>query len=84
VTPEYFHDLQGWLVPYYAPYQETLRGADPERILAAMRLDKKNTGDTLGCILTRGAGRMEKTKLSFEGQVRPLLADGLAQIGVAR
>jgi 3-dehydroquinate synthase len=84
VTPDYFQSLQDWLVPYYAPYQKTLLGADPERILAAMRLDKKNTGDTLGCILTRGAGRMEKTKLSFEGQVRPLLAGALAQIGAAR
>lgn len=80
VSEGYFQSLQDWLVPYYAPYQETLAGADPERILAAMRLDKKNTGDTLGCILTRGAGRMEKTKLSFEGQVRPLLADWRAQI----
>ena len=62
-------------MPYYAPYQETLLAADPEAILAAMRLDKKNTGDTLGCILTRGAGAMEQTKLSFDGQVRPLLAD---------
>ena len=77
VSPDYFESLQGWLVPYYAPYQKTLTAADPERILAAMRLDKKNTGDTLGCILTRGAGRMEKTKLSFDDQVRPLLAECL-------
>ncbi len=84
VSPAYFQDLQDWLVPYYTPYQETLLGADPERILAAMRLDKKNTGDTLGCILTHGAGRMEKTKLAFESQVRPLLADWRAQIGATR
>lgn len=84
VMPAYFRDLQDWLTPYYVPYQETLAEADPERILAAMRLDKKNTGNTLGCILTRGAGRMEKTKLSFESQVRPLLADGLAQIRLLR
>lgn len=84
VTPDYFDSLQDWLMPYYMPYEKTLAGADPERILAAMRLDKKNTGDTLGCILTRGAGRMEKTKLSFDGQVRPLLADALAQIGTVR
>ncbi len=81
VSEDYFHDLQEWLVPYYAPYQDVLTGADPERILAAMRLDKKNTGDTLGCILTRGAGRMEKTKLSFDSQARPLLADWLLHIG---
>ena len=79
--PGYFESLREWLVPYYAPYQETLAGADQEKILAAMRLDKKNTGDTLGCILTRGAGRMEKTKLAFDGQVRPLLASALAEIG---
>lgn len=81
VTPEYFASLQHWLKPFYTPYQETLTGADPERILAAMRLDKKNTGDTLGCILTRGAGRMEKTKLSFEGEVRPLLTEWREHLG---
>lgn len=77
VPPGDFQSLQDWLFPYYAPYQKTLIEADPERILAAMRLDKKNTGDTLGCILTHGAGHMEKTKLSFDGQVRPLLAECL-------
>jgi len=79
VTPEYYGDLQEWLAPYYLPYQQTLASADPERILAAMRLDKKNTGDTLGCILTRGAGQMEKTKLSFDSQVRPLLSEWLCR-----
>ena len=78
VSPEYFTGLQSWLTPYYRPYEETLREADPERILAAMRLDKKNTGDTLGCILTRGAGRMEKTRLSFDSQARPLLREWLS------
>ena len=81
VSPAYFHALHEWLVPYYAPYEQTLAALDPERILAAMRLDKKNTGDTLGCILTRGAGRMEKTKLAFDAQVRPLLGKALAEIG---
>ena len=75
VTDEYFQSLRGWLTPYYAPYQDTLRQADQEKILSAMRLDKKNTGDTLGCILTRGAGAMERTKLSFDGQVRPMLRE---------
>lgn len=81
VSDEYFQGLAEWLVPYYAPYQQTMLAADPEQVLAAMRLDKKNTGDTLGCILTRGAGRMEKTKLSFDGQVRPLLAGWRAWMG---
>ena len=81
VSPAYFEALHEWLLPYYAPYQQTLAALDQERILAAMRLDKKNTGDTLGCILTRGAGRMEKTKLAFDSQVRPLLASALAEIG---
>ena len=81
VAHGYFEALREWLVPYYVPYQETLTRADQDKILAAMRLDKKNTGDTLGCILTRGAGRMEKTKLSFDGEVRPLLTSALAEIG---
>jgi len=79
VSPDYFESLHEWLTPYYAPYQNTLAAADPERILAAMRQDKKNTGDTLGCILTRGAGQMEKTKLSFDSQVRPLLSEWLCR-----
>ncbi len=79
VSPDYFQSLHEWLTPYYAPYQKTLAAADPERIIAAMRQDKKNTGDTLGCILTCGAGQMEKTKLSFDGQVRPLLSEWLCE-----
>lgn len=81
VSPAYFDALHDWLLPYYAPYEQTLAALDPERILAAMRLDKKNTGDTLGCILTRGAGRMEKTKLAFDAEVLPLLNQALAEIG---
>ncbi len=80
VSSDYFEGLHEWLTPYYAPYQKTLAAADPERIIAAMRQDKKNTGDTLGCILTRGAGQMEKTKLSFDGEARPLLREWLAQV----
>ena len=77
VSEDYFRSLQDWLLPYYLPYERTLLGADQERILSAMRLDKKNTGDTLGCILTRGAGQMAKTTLSFDDQARPLLAECL-------
>ena len=77
VSPDYFDGLHDWLFPYYAPYQKALAAADPERIIAAMRQDKKNTGDTLGCILTHGAGQMERTKLSFDGQARPLLREWL-------
>ena len=84
VPEDYFRSLQDWLMPYYLPYEATLLGADPERILSAMRLDKKNTGDTLGCILTRGAGRMEKTTLSFDGQARPLLAECLPALSNGR
>ena len=81
VSPAYFDTLHEWLLPYYSPYEQTVAALDPARILAAMRLDKKNTGDTLGCILTRGAGRMEKTKLAFDAQARPLLKQALAEIG---
>lgn len=81
VSEAYFDDLWRWLQPYCAPYGETLLQADPERVLSAMKLDKKNTGVDIGCILTRGAGAMEKTRLSFESQARPLLAEWWTQLG---
>jgi 3-dehydroquinate synthase len=35
------------------------QGSDPERLLALMRLDKKNAADALRLILWRGVGRAE-------------------------
>ncbi len=68
-------DLDGWLGPWYRPYDQTLLGTDPEAILRAMMLDKKNTGSSITCILTRGPGSMEKTPLDAREQVRGLLGD---------
>ncbi len=55
-----------WLRPYFDPYQNQIASLNPELIIEAMRRDKKNTGQTISCILTRGAGAMEKQVLSVE------------------
>ena len=39
----------------------------------AMKLDKKNTGSSVTCILTRGPGMMEKVPLDANAQVFELL-----------
>jgi 3-dehydroquinate synthase len=42
---------------------------------AALSRDKKNTGSTLGCILTRGPGRMEKAQLPIDEHFREMVTD---------
>lgn len=55
--------LLSWLRPYYGEHVPTLRRVDPEAIVGAMRQDKKNQGDKITFILTRGPGKMEKAGL---------------------
>ena len=43
-----------------------------------MRHDKKNAGQGVTCILTRGFGRMEKRALGVEEELGPLLSSFLA------
>jgi 3-dehydroquinate synthase len=59
----HFIALNGFLNQLYAPYQHTLSKLDLEPIIAAMKRDKKNVGDEITCILTRGYGDMEKRAL---------------------
>lgn len=80
VEEEYALDLQSWLSKYFHPCEKQLREVDAERVLSAMKLDKKNTGTKITCILTCGAGRMEKRALDFDSQVRPLLGQWLQQL----
>lgn len=44
------------------------------RYFAALGRDKKNTASTLGCILTRGPGRMEKAQLLMDDDLRGSVA----------
>ena len=61
------------LAPWYRPFDRKLLGTDPEAVLRAMALDKKNTGTSITCILTRGPGTMEKVPLDAQSQARGLL-----------
>jgi 3-dehydroquinate synthase len=58
--PGSYKELVAWLRPYFAGHLDRLRGMDLPAVLAAMRQDKKNDGDRINFILTRGPGRMEK------------------------
>jgi len=66
VTEAYFRELQTELAPWYQPYEQKLKQLPIVDILSAIKLDKKNTKAGLHCILTRGAGRMEKIKMGPE------------------
>jgi 3-dehydroquinate synthase len=65
VTEDHFHHLRATLAPWYQPYEQKLKPLPIETILAAIKLDKKNTKQGLHCILTRGPGRMEKVGLGI-------------------
>ena len=57
-------------LPSYALPDERLSA-----YFAALSRDKKNTGSTLGCILTRGPGRMEKVQLPIDDHLRGTITD---------
>jgi 3-dehydroquinate synthase len=75
VTLEYFQNLRNRLRPWYQPYELKLKALDLEKILGAIKHDKKNTRDAVNCILTRGAGKMEKSPVNLEQQLRPWIAE---------
>ena len=62
----HFQALRATLAPWYQPYEQKLKPLPIETILAAIKLDKKNTRQGLHCILTRGPGRMEKVRIGSE------------------
>lgn len=77
VPDAHFTELHTLLRPFYTPYQEVLQKADSSAILAAMKLDKKNVGGKINCILTRGPGRMERTALESESDFVACLSEFL-------
>jgi 3-dehydroquinate synthase len=78
VTPEYFQSLKTRLQPWYQPFEKTLQSLDLNAVLSAIKHDKKNTRNSVNCILTRGAGRMEKFGVSLDDQLRPWVAEFVA------
>jgi 3-dehydroquinate synthase len=70
-----YEDLKKYLYLWCQPYGKMLLKADQESIFKAIKHDKKNTGDSVNCILTRGAGRMEKMKVDFSGDLVPAVKE---------
>lgn len=66
-------ELQTLLAPWHRPYAEVLRKASRQDIFAAIKLDKKNTGDAVNCILTHGFGNMEKRKVALAEELIPAI-----------
>lgn len=56
-------ELHEWLRPFFSPYEELLKKIDVGAVVAAIKLDKKNVGGRINCILTRGPGLMERTAI---------------------
>ena len=75
VAASHYEDLKEKLSPWCEPYGAELLKADPEAIFKAIRHDKKNTGDAVNCILTRGPGRMEKMRVDFTGDLVPAVEE---------
>jgi len=77
ISEEYYNNLMQFLKPYYEPYNQELNTNLLESILQGIKLDKKNQGSSITCILTNGDGKMEKVSLSLEPDVRELMNDFL-------
>jgi 3-dehydroquinate synthase len=71
----HFEELRELLRPWHTPYEDTLRGAEIDLILKAIRHDKKNTGQAVYCILTEGPGRMKKEPVDFTAQLEPCVRE---------
>jgi 3-dehydroquinate synthase len=80
VSPDYFQDLQNRLRPWYQPYEQKLKSLDLSKVLTAIKHDKKNTRDGVNCILTRGAGQMERTVVNLEQQLRPWITEFISML----
>jgi len=72
-----FQALQKTLAPWYQPYEEKLKPLPIDTILAAIKLDKKNTRAGLHCILTHGPGHMEKVRLGMELDLGKLVSQAI-------
>ncbi|HEY1099820.1 MAG TPA: 3-dehydroquinate synthase, partial [Myxococcota bacterium] len=54
------------LRPLYEPYEQLLRQEHIDAVVEAMRHDKKNDGNDITCILTRGCGAMSRERIAAE------------------
>ncbi len=75
-----FQAHRSFLEPFYHPYENLLTPDHLNAILSALKQDKKNTGNNINCILTRGNGKMEKKPLALEKDIQPLMTQFLATL----
>lgn len=75
-----YEEIGQFLKPWYEPFQTMIKQADIESIIAAMKLDKKNTSGKMNCILTKGFGRMEKRSIDPGLELAPLLREFLGSL----
>jgi 3-dehydroquinate synthase len=71
VPVDHYEQLRTLLAPWHQPYGAVLKKAPRAAIFEAIKHDKKNTGDTVNCILTHGPGRMEKRAVDFKAELVP-------------
>ncbi|MCX6874481.1 MAG: 3-dehydroquinate synthase [Verrucomicrobia bacterium] len=71
VPTGHYRELKTLLTPWYEPYGTQLQTAPRDAIFRAIQQDKKNTGQTVNCILTRGFGRMEKLPVALAADIVP-------------
>ena len=69
----HYAELKTLLASWHQPYGQQLQKISRDDIFRAIKQDKKNTGQTVNCILTQGFGRMEKRPLSLEKDIVPAL-----------
>jgi 3-dehydroquinate synthase len=71
IPRSHFDELDRLLKPYYTPFEKQLATlSDRALITSALQTDKKNTAGRVGCILTRGFGKMERMPLDFETELK--------------
>lgn len=74
VSWKHYDQLKSLLHPWCKSYGEPLRKADKDSIYKAIRHDKKNTGESINCILTEGFGAMKKMAVDFDKVLVPCVA----------
>lgn len=78
VPTAHYAELKQLLAPWHRPHGATLQRAPLDQIFRAIKHDKKNTGDAVNCILTRGAGKMEKRPVDFQSELVPTVTGFIA------
>jgi 3-dehydroquinate synthase len=78
VAPGYFQALERELRPWYTPYERELGQVELADIGKAIKTDKKATASGVNCILTRGAGAMEKAPVALDDVLLPALREFIA------